>query len=95
LKTHKQSNALIKNSKQVDVKRWNIITKDEENFISEQGITRIPITKNPLIVAGKGWEKQNEHNHKPTICFLNKRGEAQKRIYINFLVIISKFQKMP
>jgi len=34
----REMNALIKMSKRIDVKKWNIITKDEEETISEQGI---------------------------------------------------------
>ena len=34
----REINALVKMSKRIDVKKWNIITKDEEETISEQGI---------------------------------------------------------
>ena len=34
----REMNALVKGSKRIDVKKWNIITKDEEEMISEQGI---------------------------------------------------------
>ena len=34
----REINALIKMSKRIDVKKWNIITKDEEETISDQGI---------------------------------------------------------
>jgi predicted AAA+ superfamily ATPase len=34
----REMNALVKMSKRIDVKKWNIITKDEEETISEQGI---------------------------------------------------------
>ena len=39
LETRKREiNALVKMSKQIDVKRWIVITKDEEDTISERGI---------------------------------------------------------
>ena len=34
----REINALLKMSKQIEVKRWIIITKDEEDNLSEQGI---------------------------------------------------------
>jgi predicted AAA+ superfamily ATPase len=34
----REMNALVKGSKRIDVKKWNIITKDEEETISERGI---------------------------------------------------------
>jgi hypothetical protein len=34
----REINALVKMSKRIDVKKWNIITKDEEETISDQGI---------------------------------------------------------
>jgi hypothetical protein len=43
----REINALLKMSKRIDVKRWMIITKDEEDTITEQGINIevIPVWK--------------------------------------------------